>query len=623
MQKKENYAIYFLTILSIFLGSYCWNKINLPYSNSQEVISYYSTFEHNQFNDTLRYIIFVTIPLITFFLLFIIFKKDECLTFKKIFINSTIKTTKKNKFLTFTLYFLIFILIIKFLSTDFPNFKLDVFHEGQLLSGAYNFHVTNELWKGTYVISGLFMDILNANIAWFFAGEESIGAYRFYIFFLQSLTSIVFLILSYNIAKAFDYEKDEETLLFLILSTVSLSLINNATIVFRDLPLALFLIFCLIILRSHNKNQIACLSLALLSILSLLWSLDRGVYFNATLIFFIAILYIKEKNFQIFYILLGIFLGWLIFYFIVGKDEFVAFINHSFTVLKYMDFEHGIIYPTPFSDETNASRATKNLLIIIINGIFVISTLLHNKNKIHNGTKLFLGILFVLAFLFYKSGLSRSDGPHLRQAFSFHVILLSIFLYYYLLNFYKKNFKNIKFKYLLEKYLIVLLILIFFLQNNINPYNLNNISIFKERYVNFVNLDNNYFLIDEDIEILNRMKTLTKNEECFQSFNYHTAFSYLLKKKSCTKFSHIFNLGPKKHQYDFIDEIKQANPKYILNGKVDENISANENGNKKNAFIRYSFINANKKFPYIAKYISENYVLLEDFNNWKILYKPN
>ena len=85
----------------------------------------------------------------------------------------------------YTLYNgIVFILTIKFLSTDFPNFKLDIFHEGQLLSGAYNFHVTNELWKGTYVISGLFMDILNANIAWFFAGEESIGAYRFYIFLL-------------------------------------------------------------------------------------------------------------------------------------------------------------------------------------------------------------------------------------------------------------------------------------------------------------------------------------------------------------------------------------------------------------------------------------------------------
>ena len=36
-------------------------------------------------------------------------------------------------------------------------------------------------------------------------------AINFPIFFLQLLTSIAFLILSYNISKAFNYEKDEET----------------------------------------------------------------------------------------------------------------------------------------------------------------------------------------------------------------------------------------------------------------------------------------------------------------------------------------------------------------------------------------------------------------------------
>ena len=113
------------------------------------------------------------------------------------------------------------------------------------------------------------MDVLNANLAWFFTGEESIGAYRFYIFFLESLTSIVFLILSYNISKAFNYEKNKETLLFLVLATTSLLLINNGTLIFRDLPLALFLIFCLTILKSYKKNRIICLSLGPLSLISL------------------------------------------------------------------------------------------------------------------------------------------------------------------------------------------------------------------------------------------------------------------------------------------------------------------------------------------------------------------
>ena len=214
MQKKTDYFIYFLPFLSIFLSIYLWEKINLPYSNPEEVIGYYSFFNHSQFNDTARYVVFVTIPLVLFFFLFILLKKQECATFKYIFSDTATKKTKKNFLLNFTLYLFILILIIKFLSAEFPNFTLDFFHEGQALSGAYNFHVTKELWKSTFVISGLFLDVLNANLAWFFTGEESIGAYRFYIFFLESLTSIVFLILSYNISKAFNYEKNKETLLF-------------------------------------------------------------------------------------------------------------------------------------------------------------------------------------------------------------------------------------------------------------------------------------------------------------------------------------------------------------------------------------------------------------------------
>ena len=145
---------------------------------------------------------------------------------------------------------------------------------------------------------------------------------------------------------------------------------------------------------------------------------------------------------------------------------------------------------------------------------------------------------------------------------------------------------------------------------------------FKERYINFINLDNNYFLINDDRQVVDRLKSLTKNENCFQLFNYHTAFTYLIEKKSCTKFSHIFNLGPKNHQFDFIDEIKQTNPKYILYEREDD-IEKIENNSKKTNFTRYSFIRPSVKFPYINKYILENYILLEKINNWIILYKPN
>ena len=619
MQKKVNFLIYLLPLLSIFLVTYFWDQIKFDYNNHGEVIGYYSFFYHNDFTDTARYIFFTSIPLLLFFVLFILIKKDDCIKFNDLFVNYSIKKTQKNNLLIFSLYFYILILVLKFFSSEFSQNSIDIFHEGQLLVGAYNYFLSGELWKSTYIISGLFMDVLNANLAWFFSDTQSIGSYRFYIFFLQFLTAISFILLSYNISKSLNYENNEEILLFVILSSSSVFLVNTGGFVFRDLPIVFLLIICLELFRTHKKNNFLSIGLGFLTLLSLLWSLDRGMYFNATLTCVFIMLICMRRYLQIFYIILGVCLSWAAFYFIIGSDNFFLFFDQSFTILKYMDFQQGIIYPTPFSDELNATRGTKNLLIIIINGFFVTSALLNKKNKIPHGTKLFLVILFIISFFFYKSGLSRSDSPHMKQAISFSTILFVIFIYFHLLNFISKNFNNIKNNFIFKKKIFLFLFLVIFYQGNINTYKIGNIFTFKDRYLSYINLHDNVFLLPGDKKVIEMFSRLVKDEKCVQMFNYHTAYSYLLKKKTCSKFSHIFNLGPKKHQFDYINELKQTKPKYILTGKNNQQYNASNIENNKSNFLYYSFVNPYVRFPYINNFISNNYKTLKEFNNWVIL----
>ena len=328
-----------------------------------------------------------------------------------------------------------------------------------------------------------------------------------------------------------------------------------------------------------------------------------------------------KRNYQIFYIFLGIFFSWILFYLLIGKGNFLLFLDHSFTILKYMDLQQGVIYPTPFSDEPDATRGTRNLLLIIINGFFVIFTLLNRKSDIPKETKLFLVILFVLSFLFYKSGLSRSDAPHMKQAISFHTILFIIIIYFNVSNYLKKYINSNGLKFLFEKKIILLLFLAIFLQNNISFQHVKNIFNFKERYIKFININDNFFLKENDRKIVNKLKELTKNEDCFQLFNYHTAYTYLIKKKTCSKFTHIFNLGPKKHQYDFIDDIKQTNPKFILYETTPESEISVDYNDKKSLFLVYSFVRPSKRFPYINEFILKNYKTLEEFNDWIILHR--
>ena len=132
-------------------------------------------------------------------------------------------------------------------------------------------------------------------------------------------------------------------------------------------------------------------------------------------------------------------------------------------------------------------------------------------------------------------------------------------------------------------------------------------------------MQDNVFLLPEDKKVIEMFNTLVKNEKCVQMFNYHTAYSYLLKKKTCSKFSHIFNLGPKKHQFDYINELKQTKPKYILTGKNNQQYNASNIENNKSNFLYYSFVNPYVRFPYINNFISNNYKTLKEFNNWVIL----
>ena len=72
-------------IASIFFCTIIWDHVILNYSNPYEIIGEYSKNSHSTLNDTVRYIIFISFPLIVFFTLFFI-KKDEkkrILSFKK------------------------------------------------------------------------------------------------------------------------------------------------------------------------------------------------------------------------------------------------------------------------------------------------------------------------------------------------------------------------------------------------------------------------------------------------------------------------------------------------------------------------------------------------------------
>ena len=611
MKKRiiSNIVPILFTILVIYTISLLWNKITIPFENPEEVVGFYAINNHHNFNDTLRYILFVCCPLIVYFIFFFLLKKDECKSLDKIFIDTNYIKNSNNFNSYFYLGIFFFLIILPLFSSEFPKNKIDIFHEGVFLSGALNFDITNNLWLNSFSNSAIFYDVINTKIAWMITGSKSIGSMRLSSIFLEAFTSVLLIIFIFKLSKKFNFKENQEILSIVFLGIISLYLINKS-ISFRFIPLILFFIFSLNILTNRNKSLISSIGIGFLSIFSFLWSLEIGAFLNASIFFLIIILLFQKKYFNIFPILLGLMIGWIIFYLLISEKEFYEFLSNSLSIFKYHELLNGIIHPQPFFGEKNSSRATKSLIITILNGIILIELILSKKNKIPNNTKIFLLLFFISAFFNYKSGLSRSDGGHISNGGSLNLFLFLIFVNYFflsLISYFKVNDK----KFVKKRYLsiiLVLLVLVLYVNvkppaGNIKKISLENLLNFNSRYQEFIKQGDSFYLDNNYVKLVERLKYLTQNQNCFQVFTYEAIINYLIKKKSCTKYYLIWSIGSKKNQLNFIEEMKLTKPNYILyEGLYEWDFSPKE------------------RFPYIDEYLNKHYKVGEQFLDWKILY---
>ena len=70
-----NLVIFFSIIISILISTLIWDKITLPFNNAIGVIGPLTKKGYNPNNDTIRYIFFISFPLLVFLFLNLTLKK--------------------------------------------------------------------------------------------------------------------------------------------------------------------------------------------------------------------------------------------------------------------------------------------------------------------------------------------------------------------------------------------------------------------------------------------------------------------------------------------------------------------------------------------------------------------
>ena len=620
---------FFLIISSIIFAIFLWDKIYFPFTNSLEIIGEYSKQNYNPINEPARYLIFISLPLLVTLLCCNFFIKNSFTNIKNQLFQDDKITENNEKNKKIKIVFLIFLIYIflEFFSINFTYSPIDIYHEGEVLTPAYNYFISGGSWSSSYVTHGVFDEIFATSLTWKLFGLETIGLSRLQVLILNLIFKICLVILSAQIAKKFILNENKKILSFILLSSLMLSLSNfnvleTHLLHYQNLPLILFLIFLVEIFNSRNFSGFFAFVLGLLSVLSILWRLDIGAYLNLAIFLLFFLLIFKGQIKKNIFLLIGFVLGWITFFLITTDVEAKFFIENSLSIFQNHGLIDGIIHPIPFSDDPNSWRATKTIISILICGLILIYLFVFNDKKFSNQSKILLVFIFIISVTTYTQALSRSDGPHIRGTFGFPLIFLSIYFINTILqikiNFFDQTNKNVKKSF----FLFILIGQIFLLSlmskfaigyshkaySSIEPtINIENVKTFKSRLDKFINTEDDYYINDNLVDIVNYYKDITKNDKCVQIFNYDTAISYLVKKQSCTRYFHIWAMGSKKNQLKFINELKISKPHFILLGGPRN---------------YYGGISVSERLPYAYKFVVDNYSKYKQIDEW-VFYKIN
>jgi len=280
--KKKFLAGYFLTFLSIIFSKLIWNKLQIPFDNNIEIEGLYFDLKHHQINDFLRFLVFISVPLAINLIIFLKFKIFQFKNLSFFFLYDLKKNLiylNKNFLLT-----VIFLIVIDFICLELNFSEIDILHEGQQLTGAFNSIEHKGLFINSNIYVGLFFETLAGVLTKEIFGNINIPSLRLFNSLMHTITIIIGVFLVWKISNYQNLSKEKKILFFLTFLLVFFYLFKNSYFSSRDLSTLLFLIFLILFLFEKKKKYLFFLTIVCST--SFFYSVDRAIFINFTLFFF-------------------------------------------------------------------------------------------------------------------------------------------------------------------------------------------------------------------------------------------------------------------------------------------------------------------------------------------------
>ncbi len=277
---QKNFAIFFSVIISILIATLVWEKINLPTNNTSFTKEFLISKGYNPINDTIKYIFFVSLPLIIFLFLNQVLKKKAIQVKELIFEKDEKSTNYHPAILILSFIFVIFI-FLEFFSVNFPlsNLRINQMHDGTFLTPTQNSLSTNNFWTSSYLVHGG-TDLFYPLLAWKIFGVESIGATRIFTIFLILFVKLLSVLLSYQFTKILKLNKETKILFFSIFTLILISMSNytflgkSYYISWKDIYIVSFLIFFIELFINSKIRSLSIILICLIATTSIVFQID-------------------------------------------------------------------------------------------------------------------------------------------------------------------------------------------------------------------------------------------------------------------------------------------------------------------------------------------------------------
>lgn len=611
-----------LSLISLSIIIFFWDYIKLPYDYNNNILGEPFDRKYNPTNNTLRFILFISIPVFIYLYFYLKLNKDT-LSIKindKDFFIKKFNNKKELDPLKKYNYFLIFLIFIEFLSVDFTRFNgaMDTFHDGSFLVPPMNYLITKNILQSTFHDYGFIANNLGLIFNYFF-GYYTPGSIIFIFLICIFLIKFFLILIIKKIINFSSFNSQIKIIFFLLLSLIAIKLPDYYDhIKYFNPRILLYLSFVYFLgseLCKYKKINYNFFFIGLFSLFSVLWWFDIGAYTNVIILLTILYLSLFKEFKSIAVILISIIVIWLIFLQLLSADDLKEFwLQLKLVYSKSYEYLLGLEYKKPFSDKS--SRWTKALLLIYFTCLILIHFNFNKKLNLDGRIKIFLNLFFISGIFVFKSALMRSDSPHIKYSSGIYTLVF-IFLFLFFIFYFLKNKTNIeiflksfKSKNKINTIFFIISILFFlgvFDKKNFQNNYFKNLNIFnfQSNIFNLVKEKDKLFLKDDTLlEVLKRYEELSIKDNCVQILTDDITFSYLLKKKTCTQTYIPAVIITKNMEEKFIAQLKVSNPQIILY----------ESKNK----VLFNKSN----MPNAIEFVNNNYTFFENFKGY-IFYEKN